>query len=94
MGVNFFRNQDNLVRKQSYEIAFFCGWELSRSSVALLSVVGRWNKARYKRGKREGNLNKKHIFSFGVLWSFLGLSLVRPWFLARENLGRYKGSES
>ena len=59
-----------------------------------LSVIGRWNEARYKRGKRDGNLNKSTFLSFGVLWSFLGLSLVRPWFLARENLGRYKGMES
>ena len=26
-----------------------------------LSVVSRWNEARYKRGKRDGNLNKTHI---------------------------------
>ena len=65
-----------------------------RSSLGVLSVVGRWNKARYKRCKRDGNLNKSTFLSFGVLWSFLGSSLVSPWSLTRENLGRYKGSES
>jgi hypothetical protein len=28
------------------------------------------------------------------LWSFLGSSLVLPWFLDRENLGRCNGRES
>ena len=27
------------------------------------------------------NLNKKHIFYFGVPWFILGSSLVRPWFI-------------
>ena len=40
------------------------------------------------------NLNKQHIYNSGVLRSFLGSSLVCPWFLTRENLGRYKGRES
>ena len=65
-----------------------------RSSLGVLSVVGRCFKARYKRGKKDGNLNKSTFLSLGVLWFILGSSLVRPWFLARENLGRYKGSES
>ena len=58
------------------------------------TVVGRCNQARYKRSKRDGNLNKKPFLCFGVLWSFLGLSLVSPWSSARENLGRCKGRES
>ena len=29
-----------------------------RTSLGRLSVFGRWNKARYKRGERNGNLNK------------------------------------
>ena len=41
------------------------GASLGVRSVALLhgrlSVVGRWNRARYKRSKRVGNLNKKHF---------------------------------
>ena len=37
--------------------------------------------ARYKRGKRSGNLNKQHFFNLGVLSSFLGSSLVHPWFV-------------
>ena len=34
-----------------------------RSSLGRRSVFSRWNKARYKRGKRDGNLKKKHIFA-------------------------------
>ena len=70
------------------------GRELSRSSVGLLSVVGRWNKGRYKSGKRMGNLNKSTFLSFGILRSFLGSSLVRPWFLTRSVYTKYKGSKS
>ena len=47
-----------------------------RSSLGRLSVFARWNKARYKKGKRDGNLNKQHFLCFGVLWLFLGSSLV------------------
>ena len=36
----------------------FCSRELIRSSLGRLSLVGRWNEARYKKGKRDGNLNK------------------------------------
>ena len=36
---------------------------MSRSYLGRLSVIGRWNKARYKRGKRDGNLNKKHFLT-------------------------------
>ena len=38
---------------------------MSRSSLGVLSVVGRWNEARYKRGKRDGNLNKSTFLKFG-----------------------------
>ena len=51
-----------------------------RSSLGVLSVVGRWNEARYKRGERNGNLNKKPFFvirsSFEAPWFVLGSSLV------------------
>ena len=47
-----------------------------------------------KRGKEKVNLNKSTFLSFGVLRSFLGSSLVRPWFLAREYQGRYKQKKS
>ena len=40
------------------------------------------------------NLNKQHIYNSGVLWSFLGSSLVHPWSLARSIYIRYKGKES
>ena len=39
------------------------GGELSRSSLGHLSVVGRWNEARYKRGKKDGNLNKSNFYT-------------------------------
>ena len=65
-----------------------------RSSLGVLSVVGRWNEARYKRGKRDGNLNKSTFLSLGVLLFILGSSLVHPWSLAREDLGRYMGMDS
>ena len=55
---NFFRNRVNFFRKPILrKVLFFGGGELSRSSLGVLSVVGRWNEARYKRGKRGGNLN-------------------------------------
>ena len=57
-----------------------------RSSLGRPSVISRWNRARYKRDKRDCNLNKTHFFLFGVLIShplerlflsrFLGSSLV------------------
>ncbi len=50
-----------------------------------------------RQGIREGKelaiLIKSTFLSFGVLWSFLGSSLVHPWSLAREDLGRYMGIE-
>ena len=30
-----------------------------------LSVIGRWNRGRYKRSKRDGNLNKQHFLVVG-----------------------------
>ena len=53
--------------------------ELSRSFLGVLSVVARWNKARYKRGKRDGNLNKKHFL-------VVGSSLVHPRFVFGSSL--------
>ena len=73
---------------------FFLDRELMRRSVALLPLVGRQNRGRYKRSKRDSNLNKTHIFYFGVLWSFLGSSFVRPWLFTREYQGRYKQKKS
>ena len=56
------------------------GASLGVRSIALLhghlSVFGQWNKARYKKEKRNGNLNKTHFLYFGVLSRFLGPSLV------------------
>ncbi len=37
------------------------GAELLRSSLGRRSVFSRWNKARYKRGKRVRNLKKEHF---------------------------------
>ena len=50
--------------------------EFSRSSLGHLSEFSRWNEARYKRTKREGNLKKS---TFWVVGSSLGV----PWFLSR-----------
>ena len=91
---NFFRTLVNLfreaiLRKCTFKVEVFC-----RSSLGRLSVFSRWNMARYKRRKRNGNLNKTHFFSLGVLSRFLGSSLVHPWSLARENKGGYKGKKS
>ena len=33
-----------------------------RSSLGVLPLVSRWNRARYKRDKRDCNLNKTHFF--------------------------------
>ena len=57
-GGNFFRTLVNLFRKAILRKCTFCHEELMRSSLGVLSVVARWNKARYKKGKRYGNLNK------------------------------------
>ena len=52
----------------------------SRCFLGVLSVVARCFEARYKRGKREGNLKKSTFLQFGsslvVPWFFLGFSLV------------------
>ena len=47
-----------------------------RSSLGVLPLVARWNRARYKRGERNGNLNKKHFLQFGVLSLFYVLRLI------------------
>ena len=53
--------------------------EFSRSSLGHLSEFSRWNEARYKRTKREGNLKKS---TFGVVGSSLGV----PWFFFGSSL--------
>ena len=60
-GVNYFRNRVNLFRKAILTNSTFCHEELVRSSLGVLSVIGRWNKARYKRGKKNGNLSYTEI---------------------------------
>ena len=78
--VNLFRNRDDLFRKAILRKYTFWEKVFSRSSLGCLSVFSRWNEARYKRGKRNGNLNKKPFFvvrsSFEVPWFFFGSSLV------------------
>ena len=56
-GVNVFRTLVNLFRKAILIKRTFSHGELMRSSLGVLSVVGRWDEARYKRDKRDGNLN-------------------------------------
>ena len=53
--------------------------ELSRSSLGRRSVVARCFEARYKRGKRECNLNKLHFL-------MVGSSLVHPRFFFGSSL--------
>ena len=102
--VNFFRDSVNLF--QGFSQPFQEGdinkthfqsrgveSEFCRSSLGRRSVSSRWNQAKYKRRKRDGNLNKSTFLSLVVLRSFLGSSLVRPWSLDREGLVRYKGKE-
>ena len=74
-----------------------------RSSLGRPSVISRWNRARYKRDKRDCNLNKTHFFLFGVLIShplerlflskFLGSSLVLLRSFVQCIYIRYKGKE-
>ena len=89
-GGNFFRTLVNIFREVVLRKSLFVVCELCRRSLGRLSVFARWNKGRYKRSKRDGNLNKTHFFCFGVLWSFLGSSLVSPWLLTREYQGRHE----
>ena len=44
--------------------------------------------------RKMSNLNKQHFLCLGVLWYFLGSSLVLPWsFVCRRDI-RYKGEKS
>ena len=65
-----------------------------RSSLGRLSVVGRWNRGRYKRDKENDNLNKSTFLSLRVGRFILGSSLVCPWLLTRSIYIRYKGKKS
>ena len=67
--------------------------DFCRSSLGILSVVARCFEARYKRGKRECNLNKQHFL-------MVGSSLVHPRFFFgsslvfdSENLYKVQGKE-
>ena len=44
--------------KKSHGVLSRKGTIMLRSSLGLLSVVSRWNEARYRRGERNGNLKK------------------------------------
>ena len=72
-------------------------WE-SRSCAALLSEFSRSSVGVIRQGIREEKetaiLTKVLFLSFGVLWAFLGSSLVSPWFFTRRLNTRYKGTES
>ena len=71
---------------------------LIRFSFALLSEFSRSSVGKMRQGIREGkktaSLRKVLSSSLGVLWSFLGSSLVCPWFLTRGRSGRYKRGQS
>ena len=64
---------------------------MSRSSLGRLSEFSRQNKSRYKKGKRDANLNKKPFLIFGVLRLFLGSSLVRPRSFTRRDRESTRG---
>ena len=58
--VNLFRNGDTFFREdlnKQHGVLSRKGTITLRSSLGRLSVIGRWNQARYKRGKKDGNLN-------------------------------------
>ena len=55
----FSEKESTFFRKVILTNRTFCHEELMRSSLGILSVVGRWNKARYKREERDGNLNNR-----------------------------------
>ena len=86
---NLFRIPVNLFRKAILRNSTFCDKKLMRSSLGRLSVFARCFEARYKKGERDDNINKTHFFQFAILRSFLGLSLVLPWSLARGIYIRY-----
>ena len=77
--VKCFRNGVNLFRKAILRKSLFVVWELCRRSLGRLSVFSRWNMARYKRRKRNGNLKKTHFFSLGVLFLFYVLRFSSEW---------------
>jgi hypothetical protein len=60
----------------------------------VLSVISRSSHGGMRQGIRElkekAILRKVLLGWLGVLWVFLGSSLVLPWSLARERLGRYE----
>ena len=70
--VKYFRKGVNLFRKTILRKVLFEILELMRCSLGLLSVVSRWNGARYKRGERNGNLNKSTF----CVWEFFSLFYV------------------
>ena len=68
------------------------------SSVGVISVISRSSLGKMRQGIRDVKeteiLRKVLLGWLGVLWSFLGSSLVHPWLLTWENLVKYKGTES
>ena len=66
---NFFRTLVNLFGKAILRKSLFVVWELCRRSLGRLSVFSRWNMARYKRRKRNGNLNKRTFCSVEFFFS-------------------------
>ena len=63
-----------------------------RCSLGRRSEFSRWNEARYKRSKRDGNLKKQHFWVVGsslvVPWFVLGSSLV----INTEEFGKVQGN--
>ena len=82
---NFFRSLVNLfwevvLRKCTFKVEVF-----SRSSLGRLSVFSRWNMARYKRRKRNGNLNERTFCSVEFFSLFYVLRFSSEWGLFGRN---------
>ena len=71
---------------------------ITGSSVVVLPLFSRSSVGKIREGIREEKetaiLIKVLFLSFGVLWSFLGSSLVLRWSLIVRLNTRYKGTES
>ena len=100
--VNFFRNRVNLFRKWDNFIRFSILRKVlfgeAGSWVGVLSVVSRSSLGGIREGIREVKetaiLINSTFWWFGVLWSFLGSSLVSRWSFTRSIYTRNKGRES
>ena len=83
LGLNLKKSAE-FIAARALRKSLFVVCELCRRSLGRLSVFARCFEARYKKGERDDNINKTHFFSLGVLWLFLGSSLVHRWSFVRR----------